>query len=152
MRTTDVLVSTFLVFGCTSGSAPPKTQAEAPRAESAESARPSESAGPSVVNEPPDRLAVEQVQKAISEVAPRVKAECWQPALDRRRSDDPTDVRVHVIVVVNPSGGVDSADAENVPEAYPSLPGCIETVLRNARFPQAVKSTRLTVPFVFAAK
>jgi hypothetical protein len=152
MRLATTLLSTFLALGCSSRSEPPKTQAEAPRVESAESAHRPETAVSPAANAPSNRLTAEDVARTISEVAPRVKAECWQPALDTRRSEDPTGVRIMMRVVVSPSGSVDSVRPENAPEAYPSLPSCIEKILRNTKFPRAAQSTSLSIPFVFAAK
>src|SRR5262245_28497715 len=44
----------------------------------------------------------EDIQKVVTKIRPRVKRECWQPVLDARRPDDPTQVRISFEVVVDP--------------------------------------------------
>jgi hypothetical protein len=99
--------------------------------------------------EVPDRLTVTQIQSVIAEAAPRVKRSCWQPALDERAVDAPTNVRIVVFARIDRSGAVLDVKTSEAPPAYPNLASCVEKIVRGLTFPRASDETTTNIPFVF---
>lgn len=99
----------------------------------------------------PIRLAAEHISPVIAAVAPRLKAECWQPALDSRSKDAPLSARVVARLDIEPSGRVIAFHTEDEPAAYPELVDCVATIVRSLKFPRAAAATAANVPFLFEA-
>jgi hypothetical protein len=100
----------------------------------------------------PEHLGVEHIGPVVAAAAPRVRQQCWQPALDTRSRDVPTTASVIAHAEIGPEGDVTDVKVEDAPASYPELSGCIAQVVGCMRFPHASKSTRVNIPFVFDAR
>jgi hypothetical protein len=79
-------------------------------------------------------------------------AECWQPSLDRRSADAPTEARILVKVWVRPSGVVGDVAVISTTPGYSALPRGVVAVVRSAMFPRGSSETFVNVPFVFQTR
>lgn len=144
-----------VIVGC--GSSP---KSQPPPAAPTSEGRPSENSAnssttkgaPSEIEVLPEHLTADNIAPVLARESPRVKAQCWQPALDEREDYALTTARVVVHVVVDPSGTVTSAEASDAGRYYPRLSSCVAEVVRSMKFPQAAKPTAVNIPFVFAAQ
>jgi hypothetical protein len=100
----------------------------------------------------PVTLTAEHIMPVIAAVAPRVKAQCWQPSLDARAADAPSNARVLVRTQIDPSGSVAAAHTEDSPPGYPQLADCVVKLVRSLTFPGAQTATAANIPFVFDTK
>jgi hypothetical protein len=97
----------------------------------------------------PGSLTAEQIVPVVAAFKGRMKRRCWQPALDARPQDAPTQARVTAKVDVEPSGKVATVTANGAPPAYPQLAGCVADVVRTMNFPRALRTTSVDIPFIF---
>ena len=138
-----------LSMACAGGSGQPNSEpARAPTLENSGASSSASSDG----GNPQAALSVEDLTAVVYAGVPRVKAACWQPALDARTPDAPRDARVLVSVKIAPSGEVTGIDSLNTPPGYPQLPGCVRDVVKTWKFPQARGPTTVSIPFVFVAQ
>lgn len=140
-----------LSVACAGGSGQPNSEpARAPTGEN--SGAPSSAAANTDGANGQAALSVEDLTAVVYAGVARVKAACWQPALDARTPDAPHDARVLVSVKIAPSGEVTGIDSLNAPPGYPQLPGCVRDVVKTWKFPQARGTTTVSIPFVFVAQ
>ncbi len=95
-------------------------------------------------------LEAAAIQKTVQRYQSSVRRSCWQRAL--RASGASTTARVSVTINIAPSGNVTSASTSGDPTGYPGLASCIQSKVKNWRFPRAAGPTTTRVPFVFAAQ
>jgi hypothetical protein len=144
-----------VVLGCgpSPESQPPPAVPSSAGEESAESTDSSSTMAATGVSEDlPERLNVDHIAPVVARARPRVKAKCWQPALNARSPDAPANARIVVSLVIDASGTVTSAEADDAGRHYPGLSSCVSGVVRSLRFPQAANPTPVNIPFVFAAQ
>jgi hypothetical protein len=99
-----------------------------------------------------NQLDADSVQRTVQRYQQSVRRSCWQPALDNRTQDAPSGARVLVTITVAGSGEVQNVSSDGDPKGYPGLARCIESKVRQWRFPQSGGTTTVKVPFVFAAQ
>jgi len=107
------------------------------------------SAVPTEPGEAREWLTAEQLKQVIAAATPRVRKQCWQPALDARAPGAPTNVSVPTHIEIDSSGAVTEVQVQDAPPSYPGLSSCIAGVLRSVRFPRSAGTTSVNIPFVF---
>jgi hypothetical protein len=98
------------------------------------------------------QLSQGEIQGVVSQNQPLVKRKCWQPALEARPPNGPSNARVNGSLVIGPSGAVESASANGAEKDFPGLAPCIAARMKNWKFPASGGSTPVNVPFVFAGQ
>ena len=137
-------VGAALVLGCAS-SAPPPSESIASSGLSGEDANAENPGGL------PENLGAEHIAPVVAQLTPRLRAKCWQPALNAP-GQSASSLRFVMRLTVESSGTVSSAEAQGVPRSFVMLPGCIATVFRSVKFPQATNMTHVVIPYAFDAK
>jgi len=94
-------------------------------------------------------LGSEQILRPLHDAMQKIKAECWQPALDARTSDVPMPVRIPTRIKVAPAGIVAEVEVGDAPPELSTLSPCIAAALKNLRFRAIPKPTELSIQFVF---
>jgi hypothetical protein len=98
------------------------------------------------------QLSQGEIQGVVAQNTALMKRKCWQPALEARPPDGPSNARVMGSIVVGPSGAVESASANGAEKDFPGLSSCIASRMKNWKFPPSGGSTPVNVPFVFAGQ
>jgi predicted Zn finger-like uncharacterized protein len=93
-----------------------------------------------------------QVEGAVARYRSSVKRGCWQPALDTKSADAPKTARVSLHVTIAATGKVTQLTSSGDPSGYPGLAKCIEGRVQSWQFPVSGGSTKVNLPFVFAAQ
>jgi hypothetical protein len=101
---------------------------------------------------PGGQLTQGEIAGVVTANQPMVKRRCWQPALEARPMDGPTNVRVMASLVIDASGSVESVNATGGEKDFPGLSACIASRIRSWKFPASGSSTPVRVPFLFAAQ
>src|SRR5262245_31165681 len=140
-----VLIGSLAACASRNAPAPVEPAAEGSSAEQADSPHPT--AAPREPGQLPENLTVEHIAPGVAAARTRRKAKCWQPALDSRGADAPTDARVTVSAVIDPSGTVNTVETDEPSRHYPKLSSCVAGVVRSMKFPQATKPTSVNIPF-----
>jgi hypothetical protein len=95
------------------------------------------------------QLAASDIERVVQSHRPFVKRQCWEPAFAAKPQGAPSSARVIVVLNVMPDGHVGIANASGG-DAFPSLAGCVQSIVRNWRFPPS-RGASLKIPFVFTA-
>src|SRR5688572_29282179 len=111
-------VAGFLETGCITATAPAPRPQPAPKAQSPVPA-PTQVVESDQSAEVPVRLTIEHISPVIAAAAPRIKSQCWQPALDARAPDAPPNARVVVQAQIDASGKVAAVQTDGSPPDYP---------------------------------
>jgi predicted Zn finger-like uncharacterized protein len=98
------------------------------------------------------QLSQGEIQGVVASQQPMVKRKCWQPALEARAANGPTNARVSASITIGPSGNVESASASGSEKDFPGLSSCIAARMKNWKFPPSGGTTTANVPFVFAGQ
>ena len=97
-------------------------------------------------------LSQGEIQGVVAQNQPLVKRKCWQPALESRAANGPSNARVNGSIVIGASGAVETASASGAERDFPGLAACIAARMKNWKFPSSGSSTPVNVPFVFAGQ
>jgi hypothetical protein len=97
------------------------------------------------------QLQTADLERVVQSHRAFVKRQCWDPALGGRAPGAPSSARVVVAINVGREGAVQSVNATGG-DGYPGLSSCVQSQVKNWRFPQGDGTTSFTVPFVFAAQ
>lgn len=113
--------------------------------------------GPSTAQPPPPsgaggQLSSGEIQGVVAQNQAIVKRKCWQPALESRAANAPTNARVNGAITIGASGNVESASASGGERDFPGLSSCIASRMKGWKFPPSSSSTPVNVPFVFAGQ
>ncbi len=112
--------------------------------------------GPSTAQAPPSvaggQLSQGEIQGVVAQNQSIVKRKCWQPALESRAANAPTNARVNGAITIGASGNVESASASGGERDFPGLSSCIASRMKSWKFPPSGSSTPVNVPFVFAGQ
>ena len=141
----------------------PRQAATSPRRTSSSTQSPSETFGtangaslapvaPAPANPGAGQLTQGEIAGVVTANQPMVKRRCWQPALEARPVDSPTNVRVMASMVIDASGNVESVNATGGDKDFPGLSACIASRIRNWKFPPSGSTTSVNVPFLFAGQ
>jgi predicted Zn finger-like uncharacterized protein len=142
----------------------PGTGGPRPKASSTANAAPIDTSGftstipgPSTAQVPPppvsgSQLSAGEIQGVVAQNQSIVKRKCWQPALESRAANAPTNARVNGAITIGASGNVESASASGGERDFPGLSSCIASRMKNWKFPPSSGSTPVNVPFVFAGQ
>jgi hypothetical protein len=98
------------------------------------------------------QLTQGEIAGVVTANQPMVKRRCWQPALEARPLDAPTNVRVMASMVIDASGNVESVNATGGEKDFPGLSTCIASRIRSWKFPASGGATPVNVPFLFAGQ
>ena len=98
------------------------------------------------------QLSQGEIGAVVSQNQPLVKRKCWQPALEARPTNGPTNARVNGSITIGASGQVESASASGAERDFPGLSSCIAGRMKNWKFPPSGGPTSVNVPFVFAGQ
>jgi len=130
------------------GDAPP------PNAESFGSGMSGPSSGPNS-NAPGSaqgKLSEGEIQSVVSRNQPRVRRQCWQPALDARAANGPKSARVSTTINISASGSVSSVSASGSESGFPGLASCVGGSIKGWVFPASEGPSTVAVPFSFNAQ
>ncbi len=112
--------------------------------------------GPSTAVVPPtnagSQLSAGEIQGVVAQNQSIVKRKCWQPALESRAANAPSNARVNGSITIGASGSVESASASGGERDFPGLASCIAGRMKGWKFPPSSSSTPVNVPFVFAGQ
>ncbi|MFS8067072.1 MAG: AgmX/PglI C-terminal domain-containing protein, partial [Byssovorax sp.] len=113
--------------------------------------------GPSTAQAPPPsgaggQLSAGEIQGVVAQNQAIVKRKCWQPALESRAANAPTNARVNGSITIGAGGNVESASASGGERDFPGLSSCIASRMKGWKFPASSSSTPVNVPFVFAGQ
>ena len=134
-----------------------------PRAKASSAAAPIDTSGftstipgPTATQAPPpvggSQLSAGEIQGVVAQNQSIVKRKCWQPALESRAANAPSNARVNGSITVGASGNVESASAAGGERDFPGLSSCIAGRMKGWKFPASSGSTPVNVPFVFAGQ
>lgn len=98
------------------------------------------------------QLSQGEISGVVAQNQALVKRKCWQPALESRSTNGPTNARVNGSITIGPSGNVDAASANGAERDFPGLSSCIAGRMKGWKFPPSGSSTTVNVPFVFAGQ
>jgi predicted Zn finger-like uncharacterized protein len=112
---------------------------------------PSAPSGGSTSGSSGGQLQTADLERVVQSHRAFVKRQCWDPALSARAPNAPSSARVVVAINVGRDGSVQNANASGG-DGYPGLTNCVQTNVKNWKFPQSDGTTSFTVPFVFAAQ
>jgi predicted Zn finger-like uncharacterized protein len=112
---------------------------------------PSAPSGGSTSGSSGGQLQTVDLERTVQSHRAFVKRQCWDPALGARAPNAPSSARVVVAINVGRDGTVQSANATGG-DGYPGLSSCVQSQVKNWKFPQSDGTTSFTVPFVFAAQ
>jgi hypothetical protein len=98
------------------------------------------------------QLSQGEIGGVVSQNQPLVKRKCWQPALEARAVNGPSNARVNGSITIGASGQVESASASGAERDFPGLSACIAARMKNWKFPPSGSSSAVNVPFVFAGQ
>jgi predicted Zn finger-like uncharacterized protein len=112
--------------------------------------------GPSTAVVPPtnagSQLSAGEIQGVVAQNQSIVKRKCWQPALESRAANAPSNARVNGSITIGAGGNVESASASGGERDFPGLASCIASRMKGWKFPPSSGSTPVNVPFVFAGQ
>ena len=113
--------------------------------------------GPSTAQVPPpvaagSQLSAGEIQGVVAQNQSIVKRKCWQPALESRAANAPTNARVNGAITIGASGNVESSSANGGEKDFPGLASCIASRMKSWKFPPSSGATPVNVPFVFAGQ
>jgi len=99
----------------------------------------------------PKQLGEREINATVERNRAFIRQKCWEPALEGRSKPGRAQARVEASLTVAPTGAVESVSAAQ-DESFPGLSDCIQTAVKNWKFPQARDKTTVEVPFVFAGQ
>jgi hypothetical protein len=113
--------------------------------------------GPSTAQVPPpvaagSQLSAGEIQGVVAQNQSIVKRKCWQPALESRAANAPSNARVNGAITIGASGNVESSSASGSEKDFPGLASCIASRMKGWKFPPSSGPTPVNVPFVFAGQ
>lgn len=154
--TTDSTGEPIVRQGALPGTGGPKPKTSAPGAAIDTSGFTSIIPGPSTAQPPPPnatgQLSAGEIQGVVAQNQAIVKRKCWQPALESRAVNAPTNARVNGSITIGAGGNVESASASGGERDFPGLSSCIASRMKGWKFPASSSSTPVNVPFVFAGQ
>ncbi|MEO5728906.1 MAG: hypothetical protein ABI134_26630, partial [Byssovorax sp.] len=155
--TTDSTGAPVLRPGALPGTGGPKPKSSAPGSAPIDtSGFTSTIPGPLTAQPPPPnatgQLSAGEIQGVVAQNQAIVKRKCWQPALESRAANAPTNARVNGSITIGAGGNVESASASGGERDFPGLSSCIASRMQGWKFPASSSSTPVNVPFVFAGQ
>jgi hypothetical protein len=97
------------------------------------------------------QLSQGEIQAVVAQNQAIIKRKCWVPALEAKPPNAPSSAKVVGSMTIGASGNVESASASGG-DAFPGLASCIQSRMKNWKFPPSGSSTPVSVPFVFAGQ
>ncbi len=155
--TTDATGATIVRTGPVVGTGGPRPKSSAAASPIDTSGFTSTIPGPSTAQLPPPtgaggQLSAGEIQGVVAQNQAIVKRKCWQPALESRAANAPTNARVNGSITIGAAGNVESATASGGERDFPGLSSCIASRMKGWKFPPSSSSTPVNVPFVFAGQ